>query len=231
MVPSQQKRHVRHNYEEIRFLDSYKFMLSSLDTLARNLPKDKFVYLDSHFSAHPEEEKDLLRQNGFFPYSYIDSFEKYNEPELPPRHLWTNKLQGNEITVSQADWEHAKNVYSKFNCSNIGEYSDLYLTCDTLILACVFEHFLKVCFETYAVDCAQYYTANNLSGDAFLRGCKADIDLLTAREHLDIAEAMLRGGISSVFSRRAVRTNNKFIEGFNDEQPSTFLWFIDANNL
>ena len=116
----------------MRFLDSYKFMLSSLDTLARNLPKDKFVYLDSNFSAHSEEEKDLLRQKGFFPFSYIDSSEKYNEPELPPRHLWTNKLQGNEITVSQADWEHAKNVYSKFHCSNIGEYSYLYLTCDTL---------------------------------------------------------------------------------------------------
>ena len=42
---------------------------------------------------------------------------------------------------------------------------------------------------------------------------------------------MLRGGISSVFSRRLVRANNKFIEGFNDEQPSTFLWLIDANNL
>ena len=48
-------RHVRHIYEEMRFLDSYKFMLSSLDTLARNLPKDKFVYLDSQFSAHSPE--------------------------------------------------------------------------------------------------------------------------------------------------------------------------------
>ena len=75
------KGHVRHIYEEVHFLDSYKFMLSSPDTLARNLPKDKFVYLDSHFSAHSEEEKDLLRQKGFFPYSYIDSFEKYNELE------------------------------------------------------------------------------------------------------------------------------------------------------
>ena len=61
--------------------------------------------------------------------------------------------------------------------------------------------------------------------------CKADIELLTVREHLDAAEAILRGGISSVFSRRLARENNKFIEGFNDEQPSTFFWLIDANNL
>ena len=142
------KGHDRHIYQEMRFPDSYKFMFSSLDTLAKNLPKNKFVYLDSHFSAHSEEEKDLLRQKGFFPYSYIDSFEKCNESELPPRHLWTKKLQGNEITKSQGDWEHTKNVYSRFHCSKIGEYSALYLTCDTLILACVFEHFRRHEFET-----------------------------------------------------------------------------------
>ena len=137
------------------FLDSYKFMHSSLDTLAKNLPKNNFVYIDSHFCSHSEEEKDLLRQKGYFPYSYNTSFEKYDEPELPARHLWKNKLQGNEISVTESEWMHARNVFSKFNCSNIGEYSDLYLTCDTLKLACVFEHFRKVCFDTYSVDCAQ----------------------------------------------------------------------------
>ena len=206
-------------------------MHSSLDTLAKNLPKNNFVYIDSHFCSHSEEEKDLLRQKGYFPYSYITSFEKYDEPELPARHLWKNKLQGNEISVTEREWKHARNVFSKFNCSNIGEYSDLYLTCDTLILACVFEHFRKVCFDTYSVDCAQYYTASNLSGDAFLRVCKADIELLTVREHLDIAEAMLRGGISSVFSKKLSQANNKFVEGFDNQKPSTFLWLIDANNL
>ena len=77
----------------------------------------------------------------------------------------------------------------------------------------------------------QYYTASSLSGDAFFRVCKTDIELLTVREHLDIAEAMLRVGISSVFSKRLAQANNKFMEGFDNEKPSTFLWLIDANNL
>ena len=79
------KGHFRHKYEEMRFfLNSYKFMHSSLDTIAKNLPKKNFVYLDDHFCSNSEEEKDLLRQKAYFPYSYITSFEKYDEPDSPP---------------------------------------------------------------------------------------------------------------------------------------------------
>ena len=187
----------------------------------------------SHFCPQSNEEKVLLRQKGFFPSSIIITFEKYDEPELPPWHLWKIKLQGNEISVTKSEWMHAKNVYPKFGCSNIGEYSDLDLTCDTLILACVFEHFWKFCFQTYYVVCLQYYTASNLSGDAFLRVCKADIELLIVREHLDIAEAILRVGKSSVFSKRLAEADsaNNLYGGIMEKCPLPQNSFVTTSNV
>ena len=207
-----EKGNVQHVYEEIRFVDSCKFMNSSLDELARNLPVEKFIYLNNHFATRPEEDKALIRQNGYFPYSYVDSHARYTEDGLPARDKWTNTLQGGVVSVSEKEYQHAWLVYTRFGCQTLGEYSDLYLTTDTLILACVFEEFRRVCYETYKLDCAQYFTASNLSGDVFLRTCKADLHLLTNREHLDMAENLIRGGIASVFEKRLVSANNKFVK-------------------
>ena len=88
-----------------------------------------------------------------------------------------------------------------------------------------------MCYETYKLDCAQYFTVSNLSGDAFLRTCKADLHLLTDREHLDMAENLIREGIASVFEKRLVSANNKFVKNYDPKQPNTFLFMIDANNL
>ena len=123
-------------------------------------------------------------------------------------------------------------MYTRFGCQTLGEYSDLYLTTDTLILPCVFEEFRRVCYEAYRLDYAQNFTVRNLSGVAFLRTCKADFHLLTEREHLDMAENLIRGGgIASVFEKRLVSANNKFVKNCDPKQPNTFLIMIDANNL
>ena len=217
-------------YEYFRFLDSYKFMNASLETLAKNLPREKFAYLDGYFFDQGEDVN-LLCQKGFYPYSYMDSFERFQEKTLPARELWLDTLANGTVQLSEEEYQHALKVFNRFSCSSIGDYHDLYLTSDTLILACVFEEFRSVCYECYGLDCTYYYTASNLSGDAYLKICKADLHLLTNREHLEMAENLVRGGVSSVYAKRFVAANNKFIKGFDRSRPSTFLFMIDANNL
>ena len=90
-------------------------------------------------------------------------------------------------------------VFESCQCEDLGDYHDLYLKTDTLLLACVGEEFRSVCYKTYGLDSAHYYTCSHLSGDAFLKICKADVELLTDREHLEMVEDMIRGGVSSVF--------------------------------
>ena len=113
----------------------------------------------------------------------------------------------------------------------IGNYHDLYLTCDTLLLACVFDAFRDICYNTYGLDCVQYYGASNLSGDAFLKVCKPDLHLLTEREQLELVENMMRGGVSSIYEQRLFQANNCHLPEYDASKPSTYALMLDANNL
>ena len=216
-------------FEYLRFIDSYKFMLSKLENLANNLPRDKFQLLDNHFAAYSNTDRELLYSKGFYPYSYITSENVFNETDLPPLPSWRNTLTGQ--CIEQKDLEKAKKVFNTFHCRSIGDYHNLYLATDVLILADVFEEFRSLCYRTYGLDCAHHYTASNLAGDAFLKICKADVKLLCQREHLEIVENLLRGGISSVYAKRHFKANNKYLANFDEKCESTFGFMIDVNNL
>ena len=218
-------------YEYIRLLDSFKFMNASLDKLVQNLPPDQFSLLEQHFQEWPTSSVNLLKQKGSFPYCYVDSFEKLQETQLPPRDKWTNSLQQYEVTVSEDEYKRALQVFNLFSCQTIGEYYNLYLKTDVFLLAAVVLCFRQVCYDTYGLDCCQYYTASNLSGDAMLKICNPHLHLLTEREHLDMVENLIRGGVSSVYSKRLCRANNKFLPDYKPKNISSFIIMIDANNL
>ena len=218
-------------YEYLRFLDSYRFLPSSLDELVSYLPPESFTLLDNYFNGYVPVEKQLLHQKGFYPYNYFTNFSKFAETELPSINYWTNSLRGNERSITQTEYAHAQKVFATFGCQCLGDYHDLYLKCDTLLLACVVEEFRKLCFATYGLDPVHYFTCSHLSGDAFIRTCNADIELLTNREHLEMTENMIRGGVASIFSKRFFRANNKYQKSFNSAADSTFGFLVDANNL
>ena len=173
----------------------------------------------------------MLKQKGSIPYCFVDSFEKLQEAQLPPLNKWTNSLQQYEVTVSEEEYKRAIEVFNLFECRNIGDYYNLYLTTDVFLLAAVVLCFRKVCYDTYGLDCCQYYTASNLSGDAMLKICNPKLHLLTEREHLDMVESLIRGGVSTVYSKRLCRANNKFLSDYKPKNISSFIIMIDANNL
>ena len=169
-------------YEYIRLLDSFKFMAASLDNLVSNLPPNQFTLLEDRFKQWPKRCVDLLKQKGCFPYGYVDSFEKLEETCLPPLVKWRNSLDQFEVTTTYEDYSRALDVFKTFSCQTIGDYYKLYLETDVMLLACVMLCFRQVCYDTYSLDCCQYFTASNLSGDAMLKICKPDLHLLIDRE-------------------------------------------------
>ena len=218
-------------YEYLRFIDSFRFMNTSLEKLVSFLPPDKFSYLDNHFRDYSEEKKQLLHAKGFYPYSYFDDETRFQESALPPIDNWSNSLREGEVSITADDWNHANLVFKTFGCENLGDYHDVYLKTDTLLLACVVEEFRSVCYETYKLDSIQYFSSSHLSGDAFLRTCKADLCLITEREHLEMVENMIRGGVSSVYEKRYLKCNNKYLDNYDPTQDETYGLLVDANNL
>ena len=110
------------------------------------------------------------------------------------------------MSITDDEWNHANLVFKTFG------YHDLYLK---LPVACVVEEFRRVYHETYKLDSIQYFLSSHLSGDAFLRTCRADLCLITDREHVEMVENMMRGGVSSVYEKRYKKRNNKYLDNYD----------------
>ena len=211
---------------KIRFIDSFKFMGSSLEALVNNLPKDAFNNLERYYTP---KEAELIKRKGFYPYEYMNTEERFKETKLPPREAFYSKLSGKGI--SKEDYKHALNVWNTFKMETFKDYHELYNETDVLLLADVFENFRNNNLKIYGLDPAHYFTAPGLSWDACLKITGVELELLTDPDMLLMWEKCIRGGISMI-SNRYGEANNKYMnKGFNKNKPSKYLMYLDANNL
>ena len=82
---------------------------------------------------------DVLTEKGVYPYSYMSEMERFDETSLPPKEAFYNDLS--EEQCSDELYARAQDVWSRFNCSTLGDYHDVYLLTDVGLLADVFENF------------------------------------------------------------------------------------------
>ena len=144
------------------FIDSFQFMSQSLANLVDNLPKDALRYTEEFFKK--EKYFNLITKKGVYPYDYMESFDKFNETELPSKDKFYSLL--NDEHISDEQYNHAKKVLNVFKIENMGRYHDLYLNSDILLLADVFENFRETCLEYYKLDPCHSFTSPGLSWDA-----------------------------------------------------------------
>ena len=201
-------------------------MASSLEKLASYLDELKIVR--SEFSHLFNAAFDLLTRKGVFPYEYVDFLAKLDEKKLPSREDFYSLL--NDSNVSDEDYKHAKTVRREFNLESLGEYSDLYLKTDVLLLADIFENFRDNCIKAYGLDPAHYYTTPAFTWDAMLKFTKIEMELLTDLEKHLFIERGVRGGVSQCCNRYA-RANNKYMSDYNPNEESRYLIYYDVNNL
>ncbi|XP_073244701.1 uncharacterized protein [Porites lutea] len=175
-----------------------------------------------------DKVRDHCHFTGVYPYDYVSSIEKLSETQLPPKQGFYSKLYDEDI--SDEDYQHAIKVWNTFGCKTIREYHDLYLKSDVMLLADVFEKFRKTCLKHYKLDPAHYYTSPGLAWDACLKTTGQRLDLLHDYDMLMMFERGIRGGITHI-SKRYVEANNKYMENYNPEKKSSFIQYLDANNL
>ena len=183
-------------YHKIRFIDSFKFMAASLDSIVNNLPEDAFNNLKKYYTG---DKLSLVKRKGVYPYEYMDSLERFKETKLPPKEAFYSKLT--EEDISDEDYTHAKKVWKEFKMEHFQDYHNLYNKTDVLLLADVFESFRDICIKNYKLDPAHYFTAPSLSWDACLKMSGVKLELLSDVDMLLMMEKGIRGGVSMISNR------------------------------
>ena len=170
----------------------------------------------------------LLLRKGIYPYEYIDDWEKLNETALPLKKDFYSNL--NLEYIKDKHYEHAKNVWNTFKIKNLGEYHDLHIQSDTLLLSDVFETFRKTCIKEYELDPCYFVSAPGFSWEACLKLTKVKLELLTDVDMLLMFEKWIRDDISQAIHKHTT-ANNKYMKGYNKNVTSSCLQYQDANHL
>ena len=256
---------------KIKFIDSFRFMATSLSKLVDNLTEDihgdKCVDCKSDlsymkvidealifrcFNCKKNYEKEInkeliemfastykfcnndlnkfvmLLRKGVYPYEYMDGWDKFNETSIRNKESFYSNLTMENIT--ETDYIHANNVFKTFKLNNLGDYHDLYVQSDTLLLADVFENFRKACIKTYELDPAHFISLPGLAWQTCLKKTGAELGLLTDYDMLLMIEEGIRGGICHAVQQYA-KANNRYMKNYDKSKESSYIQYLDANNL
>ena len=170
----------------------------------------------------------LLLSKGVYPYEYMDNWERFDETSLPDKESFYSSL--NIENIDDIDYRHGNNVFKKFKLKNLGEYHDLYVQSDILLLADIFENFRNMCIKVYELDPAHFLSLPELAWQACLQKTNVKLELLTDYGMLLMVEEGIRGGICHSIHRYA-KANNEYMKNYDKNKESSYIQYLDANNL
>ena len=247
VIAQNSEKFINIGFDSLSVKDSFSFITASLDKLVsmtkydntdekerskwvlRDNWQSNFRYSNKNDIIKTEKCLDLLTEKGVYPYDYMNSFDKFNDEHLPSKEQFYSRLTEEDITND--DYNKAKQIWKHFDIKNMGEYHDLYLKTDVLLLTDVFENFRDMCLSFYGLDPVYYYTLPNFAFDAMLKLTGIEIDLVYDREMYEMIEAGLRGGMTQTTCKK-VEANNKYMgSDYDQKKESSYINYLDANNL
>ena len=194
----------------LRFLDSYRFLDSGLDKLAKSL-KD-FPILKKHKLDDP-----LLLKKLAYPYEYFN-WENFDQPLNLKKEDFYSTLK--QSYPSDEEIDRTFEIIKKYEIKTGRELTIMYNLLDTLLLADIFENFIKKCKKFYKINPLYCYSAPGFTWKAFFKFSNTSVEYIKDHELLLLLENNIRGGISGVMGPRYLKSDE-----------NTKILYIDANNL
>ena len=239
---------------KIKFIDCFRFMSTSLSNLVDNLSEGfhdngkyriyfniqkgrlLFECFDCKKRYRKKFDKKLRKKfkntynfcNGDYPYEYMDDWNRFDVEKLPDKSDFCSGLNMEEI--SRIDYRHAEKVFNEFDIKNLGEYSDLYLQSDTLLLADVFENFRNMHIKVYGLDPVYFLSALGLAWQACLKKTGKKIELITDVDMLLMIEKGIKRGICHSVYRHA-KANSKYMKIHDKNNEPSYIIYMDGKNL
>ena len=215
IIPKTNEERISVTYGCIKFIDSYRFLSSDLESLVKNLDEADFTILKKEFPDNYQ----YLNKKLAYPYEYFNSIDDYKKPvhNLKKEDFFTklkNKCPDDEEIKGTMD------IIEKFDIKNGEELTEIYLKSDVLLLACVFEKYIKVSVNEFDIN--PLYCVS-LPGYTWLCGLKntgINLQTLQDKDTILLLENNIRGGISSVMGDRYVKSDD-----------NKKILYIDENNL
>ena len=239
VIAQNSEKFITFGFRNLCFKDSFSFLSASLDKLVkltkyeegekRENWETKFKHSKRNPYVKTSEDLDLLTDKGVYPYDYFDDFAKFREIKLPPKEAFYSRLS--ETHIDDEEYERAIKIWEHFGIRNLGQYHDLYLRTDVLLLTDIFENFRDLCMEYYGLDPAHYFTLPNFAWDAMLFKTEIVINPIEEQEMYEMVERGLRGGMCQVSSKQAIANNKYMGDDYDKQKPSNYITYLDANNL
>ena len=163
---------------------------------------NNFKYLSEEFSG---EFLELEKQKGVYSYEYMDSFKKFSENKLHDRYKFFSSLK--DVCISEKNYLKINNIWNVFKMNTMGDYHDLYLKTDVLLLADMFSNFINTSLDYYRLDPCHDFISLGLSWDAILKMTGIELDLTSDTDMYLFIEKGMKSGISYIV-KRYNKTNN-----------------------
>ena len=152
----------------------------------------------------------------------MDSWEKFDENTLPPKEAFYSNLED----IIDEDYKHAQKVWNVFEIKHLGEY----VQSDTLLLSGIYENFRNMYLNIYELDPTYFVSVPGLAWQACFKKTGVKLELLTDYDIILMIGKGIKGRICQATHRYA-KANNKYMKNYNKNIESSYIKYLDANNL
>ena len=217
----------------LAFKDSIHFLPFSLDKLSKSLTGENgrmnltiTMYL-MKMKKYSDELVEKTMGKGSFPYESVNSLESFDKVGVPPKDWFRSSITGE---ISDEKYAEVCNLYEDPSIVNLKNLHDIYLLKDVGILADCFEFYRDFSIRMWGLDPANYITSPSMNLDGALKESAQELDLISDPNLYEMLEKSICGGFVTVVKRRTY-ANNIYIEPYNPDATTNFIFSFDFNGL